>query len=191
MFVRKVLKTNIEESNKTMPIFESVPFKLLREGYMSDRYNAIITLDFDVVNWQNSHKEVLYTSHGLIAYGKKHPLAKKRKVKASDFKNETFMHVSAIESPYAAIRTTKICKSCGFAPKKVAEFPNLDSVFLALENGEGVAVCDKTIMPYNDSYIKLFELDDKEPQLIIVWKKKNETKKLLKIIELIKKAFAE
>jgi hypothetical protein len=36
----------------------------------------------------------------------------------------------------------------------------------------------------------MFELDDKKPQLIIVWKKKSESKKLTKIVEQIKTALA-
>ena len=87
--------------------------------------------------------QMLYRERLVAVMAADHPLAGKESIAFDDLRGLPFVDLLRPLNAPAIDVLVDICLRHGFAPRVVERFPDLDSLFLAVESGEGVAVFPK------------------------------------------------
>ena len=154
---------------------------LLRRGSHSELiqwlYNKTLDLSFslklDVMDKEWLDYRMLYSMESVLILNASHPLAKREGLSLSDFRDETFVNVSASESPILNAMLKQECEKAGFSPK-VLDAPDINAQTLYLESGKGVAVGSiNNTAAFNPrmTMVRLSDLNSLE--LVVVWNRNN------------------
>lgn len=151
--------------------FVSNTFKQMENSLKNNYYDIIITTLFDFNKSAEYESSVIFEVPGILLFPANHALAQKKNLSIADFKNETFYVLSEDEKPGAKILQKEFCGAKGFTPA-FQEFPNIDSIFLALKMGTGCALFDNSMRTSTNKAYRWFEVG-KMIEIGFVWKKTN------------------
>ena len=116
----------------------------------------------------------LYSKESVLILNAKHPLAKKEDLSLADFKDETFLNISAKKSPYINALLKQECKKAGFE-LKVMEVPDVNAQLLYLELGMGVAVGSIHNTAILNPRLTMVRLTDLRPMdVVLAWNRQND-----------------
>jgi DNA-binding transcriptional LysR family regulator len=150
---------------------DSAGFKLIENGLRNNYYDTIITTLVDFNKSDEYEYQVVIESPSILLFSANHVLSQKNSLSIADFKNETFYVLSEDEKPMIKTLHKEYCVTKGFAPQ-FQEFPNHDSIFLALTMGSGCALLDGSMRIRDNTAYKWLELDFMV-EIGFVWKKTN------------------
>jgi DNA-binding transcriptional LysR family regulator len=152
--------------------FDSIDFRMLYNGFKHNEYDMIInqTLDFRY-NEEVNYSAIFADVPLALIFAAKHKLAGKKNLRITDFKDEVFYVMDKDARPLAKKIHEEFCKDNGFMPK-FKEYPNLDSIYLALATGTGCTILDSMKRICKNADYKWFELDFKI-DIGFIWKKAN------------------
>ncbi len=113
-------------------------FKGITDGLLDASLDFGITFFFDIADITSLNYRVISHVTDGIVISSRHPLAHKKVFYPEDFKNQTFIIISKLDSHNAERQAIDYCMQHGFYPKlRVA--PNLDTAMLWVEAGIGLA----------------------------------------------------
>ena len=145
--VRPQLLTRLNLIQELYPDLELVlernSFGHLRNGLRTGHYDLIVTLDFDVEQEPDFAFKAVFSQSPAIAINRKHPLANQEILDMAQLAYESFVVISPEESPMGYDRFIKQCQETGFTPRVVRQPRSLESLFLCVEMGIGVALLDQ------------------------------------------------
>lgn len=166
---------NVEYFNTHYPYInvtiESTSFKELSRGLESNNFDLAICMDVLFKNAKNYNIRVITEVPNIVLYSSKHPLADKKSLDLSDFKDEILYVLSSDETHLALEINEAICKSKGFVPK-IKLMTNADSILLALNSGKGYTILDFWSRARSYEFYNFFTLDT-STKISFVWKKNN------------------
>jgi DNA-binding transcriptional LysR family regulator len=154
---------------------------LLRRGSHSNLiqwlYDGTLDLTFslkiDVIDKEWLDFSALYSTESVLILNAKHELASRDSLSLADFRNETFVNVSASESPVLNAMLKQECEKAGFTPR-VLVAPDVNAQLLYLESGKGVAVGSINNTAGFNPRMTMVHLNDLRPlELAVAWNKKN------------------
>jgi len=131
-------------------------------------------LKIDVIDrgWLNYHK--LYNIESVLILNARHPLAHKEGLSLIDFCDETFINISAKESPVLNAMLMQECKKAGFTPN-VLDAADVNAQTLYLESGRGVAVGSENNTAAFNPRMTMVRLRDLFPmEMVVAWNQKND-----------------
>ncbi len=169
-------------------------FKALTDSLTTMELDFIITFFFDISNNAAFRYRIIEDAvHGIIVSGK-NPLARRKTLRFSDLKEETFIILSREDSPLASSGAINHCMAHGFYPKlKFA--PNLDTAMLWVEAGLGLAFTyAKSVAAYNPSMTFIpFSPDDAiaESKMVLAWNCGNSNPAITNFIQMLDHARKE
>ncbi len=132
------------------------------------------SLKVDVADKEWLEYRFLYSVESVLILNAGHPLAKREGLTLADFKNETFINVSAKESPAINALLKQECENAGFIPK-LLDAPDVNAQTLYLESGKGVAIVSANNMMTFNPRMTTVRLNSLRPlELVAAWNKKNE-----------------
>jgi DNA-binding transcriptional LysR family regulator len=155
---------------------------LLRRGSHSELiqwlYNKTIDLSFslkiDVVDKEWLDYKMLYDIESVLILNARHPLTQKEGLSLADFREETFVNVSASESPILNAMLKQECEKAGFVPKML-DAPDINAQTLYLESGKGVAVGSvNNTAAFNPRMTMIRLRDLRSLELVVAWNRKND-----------------
>lgn len=115
----------------------------------------------------------LYSFESVLILNAKHPLVNKEHLTLNDFRNETFVNVSASESPILNRLLEQECLKAGFTPKVIVA-NDINDQTLYLESGKGVAVGSINNMAAYNPRMTMVRLKDLNPlELVAAWNRNN------------------
>ncbi|NLA86302.1 MAG: LysR family transcriptional regulator [Clostridiales bacterium] len=173
---------------KTLVLFDRFQEKqpsvdlLLRRGSHSELvqwlYNKTIdlsiSLKIDVMDKEWLDYQTLYSIESVLILNASHPLAQREGLSLADFQGETFVNVSARESPVLNAMLKQECEKAGFTPG-VVDAPDINAQTLYLESGKGVAVGSVNNTAAFNPRMTMVRLRDLQPlELAVVWNRKND-----------------
>jgi DNA-binding transcriptional LysR family regulator len=161
--------------------FDSINFRQMENGLKENHYDVIITTLSEFKDEAVYNYKPLYESQAVLLYSVKHKLADKPDLQIKDFRNDLFYILREEEIPTVRITLGKYCQNNGFIPQ-FKKFPNVDSIFLAIESGVGCSILDKKMRICNNTSYKWLELNMIIP-IGFVWKKSNTNPVLQKFFE--------
>ena len=155
---------------------------LLRRGSHGDLlqwlYNKTLDLTFslkiDVIDKEWLDYWTLYSVESVLILNARHPLARKEGLSLADFSHETFVNVSARESPTLNAMLKQECEKAGFTPK-ILDALDINDQTLYLESGKGIAVGSINNTAAFNPRVTMVKLSDLRPlELVIAWNRKND-----------------
>lgn len=155
---------------------------LLRRGSHSELiqwlYDKTLDLSFslkiDVMDKEWLDCRTLYSIESVLILNANHPLAKKEGLSLADFRDETFVNISARESPVLNSMLKQECEKAGFTPKML-DAPDINAQTLYLESGRGVAVGSINNSASFNPRITMVSLNDLHSlEQVVAWNRKNE-----------------
>jgi DNA-binding transcriptional LysR family regulator len=155
-------------------ILYSVEFKAIERGIQNNSYDLAITGSFHFETFkqmENIYIDKICTIPIILLYSSKHPLAGKKDLTITDFKDDVLYALSAEETLVSWIKDDSYCKSKGFIPKMKTAI-NIDSILLAIDQGSGYTLLDQWQRVRNHPSFKYLNLDI-EHSVVAVWKKDN------------------
>lgn len=169
------------------------PEKLYKE-LLFDRCDLIVT----PYSRKLENKKLEYYKFGkykqIAAFSAEHAFNQKKSLKFEDFADESFIWVSndEIELDFTEEFIKKLDKK-NIHPKTFTKTDNIDTVLLMLDVNMGITVIPEyfTERLAASSRIRMLEIDEelKGTELVVVWKKDNQTGELNKLIDYTKKYF--
>ena len=133
-----------------------------------------ISLKIDVMEKEWLDYWPLYNVESVLILNARHPLANREGLSLVDFRNETFVNVSARESPILNAMLKQECEKSGFTPK-VLDAPDVNAQTLLLESGKGVAVGSINNTAAFNPRMTIVRLGDlRSLELVLAWNRKNE-----------------
>ena len=162
-------------------------FKELRERLLDGSCDLIFSTNFDLDNLQGIRTHIIKQLTLHIAISASHPLARRDKLKMTDVKNEVFFLLSPDESQNGGRKVLLACRGAGFTPP-IRYVPNLQSLKMAIKQGQGVTICSDALDIGSDGLIKLCASDDllQDTYALAAWKSKGAKDSTLRFAELIK-----
>lgn len=154
---------------------------LLRRGSHSELiqwlYDKTLDLSFslkiDVADKDWLDYGDMYSMESVLILNANHPLVKKEGLSLADFRDETFVNVSARESPILNAMLKQECDKAGFTPK-VVDAPDINAQTLYLESGKGVAIGSVNNTAAFNPRMTRIQLRDLRPlELVVAWNRKN------------------
>lgn len=164
---------NFIEKNKEIDInLEGYSFKALKNGLDSGKFDIVFVPFFELSSYEDikwCHIEKISFS---IAVPVSNPLSKKENLSIKDLENEKFICISEDESEQGAQRIRETCRHYGFEPNIKKYVPNVNSLILAVQKGEGVTICHSKTSVKN---VKIYDFENpfEDLDLIAIWKSKN------------------
>lgn len=173
---------------KTLVLFDRFQEKypgvdlLLRRGSHSELiqwlYNKTIdlsiSLKIDILDKAWLDYKTLYSIESVLILNARHPLAKKEGLSLADFRDETFVNVSAKESPILNSMLKQECEKAGFIPN-ILDAPDVNAQTLYLESGKGVAIGSINNTAAFNPRITMVRLSDlRNLEQVVAWNRKND-----------------
>ncbi|MDR2434857.1 MAG: LysR family transcriptional regulator [Treponema sp.] len=155
--------------------------RALKTGLLRDQYDLLVAMSDQFKGESNvCTREYLRVPY-IVLFSSKHPLAQKENLNIMDFKNDIFFCTNEEDCPFLKRAHETYCKSKGFIPR-YQFLPNMESIVLALQNGNGYTIFDDLVRIKNDPTFKYLRLDN---YLILhyVWKADNNNKALRLFLE--------
>jgi DNA-binding transcriptional LysR family regulator len=133
-----------------------------------------VSLKIDVMDKEWLDFRTLYNIESVLLINARHPLANREELSLMDFRDETFVNVSARESPILNAMLKQECERAGFTPK-VLEAPDINAQTLYLESGKGVAVGSVNNTAAFNPRITMVRLSELRPlEIVVAWNRKND-----------------
>lgn len=188
-FTERLLRINEERPDLSLEV-ERNSFSNLRSGLLQCRYDLIITLSFELEDLEaieSMEHEILLPQSGSVAISRKHPLADKEDLSLADFKNESFIAISAEESPAGYRQLIEQCNKSGFDPNITRQASTLESLLLCVEANMGVTLLDCNTRLQHDSSVRIIPLPNSdESHLVAVWQSSNRNPAIRRLAEELK-----
>lgn len=170
--LENTLRNFIEKNPEIDVNLEGYSFKALKNGLDNGKFDIVFVPFFELNSYENinwCHIEKINLS---IAVPLSNPLSKLEKLSIKDLENEKFICISEDESQYGAERIKEACRYHGFEPNIKKYVPNINSLILAVQKGEGVTICHSKATAKN---VKIYEYENpfNDLDLIAIWKNKN------------------
>lgn len=155
-------------------VMERSSFRSLRLGLDRGIYDVLLTLEFEVEGRSDWESYVLFRQPGAVAISRAHPLAGRENLTIEDFREEPFVAISREDSPGGYDLLLKQCGACGFTPNIVRETSTLESLFLCVEMGIGVAILDRNTRLERNDAVRLVTIPESAAAgLVAVWRRDN------------------
>jgi DNA-binding transcriptional LysR family regulator len=149
-------------------------FRNLRSGLDSCRFDAIITLSFELEGRRNWMSRCLLEQRGAIAINRERPLSQKEDLRLEDLEHEPFVVISKEESPGGYDQLLIQCAAAGFYPHIVREASTLESLLLCVEAGMGAAIIDRNTRLENDGAVRVVPIpNSRRSDVVAVWQADN------------------
>lgn len=155
---------------------------LLRRGTHSELiqwlHNKTLDLSFslkvDVMDKDWLDYKLLYSIESVLILNASHSLARREGLSLADFRNETFVNVSASESPVLNAMLKQECEKAGFTPRML-EAPDINAQTLYLESGKGVAIGSVNNMAAFNPRMTMVRLKElRSLELVAAWNRNND-----------------
>ena len=165
----------LREQNPNLVIeMERNSFRNLRQGLDRGAYDVLFTLEFELEGHPDWESVVLFHQPGAIVISRSHPLAQKEGITIEDVRREPFVAISREDSPGGYDLLLKQCGECGFTPNIVRETATLESLFLCVEMGIGVAILDRNTRLERNTSLRIIDIPGSRASgLTAVWRKDN------------------
>lgn len=152
---------------------ESYGFKDLREKFNSKALDLVFVPYFELSAYKDIDQLHFQEVQLAIAVPASNPLSLLENVTIKDLANQPFVVISSEESSSGIERIKNSCRLNGFTPNIIKYTKNMNSLILAVKNGEGVTFCNNKI-PI-DKKIRLYEYDNpqKDSDIYAAWKSNN------------------
>jgi DNA-binding transcriptional LysR family regulator len=170
ILLQKINNFLLKYPNITLSL-ESVGYKAIKIGILNNYYDLAITTEEQFKGNHTIKIKNIADISWILLYSKNHSLAQNDNLSLIDFKDETLYILSPNEMPWLHTVYESYCNSKGFVPK-IKTFPNMESIYLALDSGKGYAILDQWIRVKQNAVYKYFELD-KYLTVSAVWKNEN------------------
>ncbi len=163
---------------EAMICYEKHNFQELRGLLSENKLDLILTLSYDVENFENLEFREVCKLSSCIIMSKKNPLAKRKQLTLKDFKNESFVILSREASKGVYDSVMELCKEYGFDPKIDNFLPNIESVIMCVEANMGIAIVDENLMLGENSDIIKVPIENRYASVLAAWSKGNENRAL-------------
>ncbi len=159
-------------------------FRNLRQGLDRGTYDVLFTLEFELTGRDDWDSYMLFRQPGAIALSRTHPLSGQEHLSMEDFRSEPFVAISREDSPGGYQLLLDQCGKCGFRPNIVRETSTLESLFLCVEMGVGVAMLDRNTRLERNDAVRLITIPNSEAAgLAAVWRRDNQNPMVSHLIE--------
>lgn len=159
-------------------------FRNLRQGLDRGSYDVLLTMEFEADGREDWGTCVLLHQPGAIAISRSHPLANKGDLTIDDVRNEPFVAISREDSPGGYELLLKQCSKCGFVPNVVRETSTLESLFLCVEMGIGVAILDRNTRLERNEAVRLIPIPGSQAAgLTAVWRRDNRNPMVKRLVD--------
>lgn len=118
-------------------------FRNLRAGVQNGHYDLIMTMSFEEENIPGIESRIIIPQRGAFAINRLNPKCEIPNLTLEMLADESFLSISAEESPKGHELLVKICRQRGFEPKIVRTLNSLESLILGVEAGLGIAMLDR------------------------------------------------
>jgi DNA-binding transcriptional LysR family regulator len=152
-------------------------FSALRDKFLQGLLDVIFTISFEVSCMTDIDTHTLYETCGNLVVPTCNPLSQQESLTMEDIKNEDFVAISPIESPSGYQILIDSCKDHGFMPNIVKLAPNLETLFVYLHSGTGIALLDENVRIYGGEGLKFYPMPMESDNLLTVeavWKRDNQ-----------------
>lgn len=149
----------------------SYSFNLLIKMLYQNKLDIIFTLLFDVKDREMIEYKVIEKTEDHVVVHRDHPLANAKKVKLSDFTQDTIIMVSPEDSEMSPRLILAACEEAGFTPK-VKFASSLSEEMLWVEAGVGVCILDTRNLLYvsRNPSVHFLQVDTiSDPSLTMAW----------------------
>lgn len=152
---------------------ESYGFRDLREKLNSKALDIVFVPYFELAAYKDIEYVHFQEIQMSIAAPASNPLSSLENVTIKDLVDQPFVAISSEESSNGIERIRNMCKLNGFTPNIIKYTKNMNSLILAVKNGEGVTLCNNKI-PI-DKKIRLYDYDNplKDSDIFAAWKSNN------------------
>ena len=149
-------------------------FSKLLDNLYSGELDFVITLKFDIEQQKHLDYKIIEKTKDYIVVNKDHRLAGAKKVKLSDFVDDTFIMVSTEDSLESPRLILDGFAKCGVSAPKVKFAPSIQTEMLWVQAGLGVCMLDSRNMLVLDDDVHFCEVDGvSDPSLVLAWRKNN------------------
>ena len=175
----------LREKNPNLLVeMERNSFRNLRQGLDRGAYDLLITLEFELDGRDEWESKILFRQPGAIVLSRSHPLAERDDLTIEDFRNEPFVAISREDSPGGYDLLLKQCGQCGFVPNIVRETATLESLFLCVEMGMGVAILDRNTRLERNDALRIIDIPNSHAAgVAVVWRKDNRNPMVPALVE--------
>lgn len=152
---------------------ETYGFKDLRDKFNSKALDIVFIPYFELAAYKDVESSHFQETQMAIAVPTSNPLSKSDNVTIKDLADQPFIVISPEESANGIERVKNTCRIYGFSPNIKKHTKNMNSLILAVKNGEGVTICNNKISI--DKKIRLYEYDNpqKDSDIFAAWKSNN------------------
>lgn len=159
-------------------------FRNLRQGLDRGSYDVLLTMDFELTGRDDWESHVLFRQPGSIAISRAHPLAGKEDLSINDLRDQPFVAISREESPGGFDLLLEQCGQFGFTPNIVRETSTLESLFLCVEMGVGVAILDQNTRLERNEAVRLITMPhSRSAGLAAVWRRDNRNPMVARLVQ--------
>ena len=174
LFLSQRINKLREKDPKLLIEMERNSFRNLRQGLERGAYDVLFTMEFELEGHPDWESVMLFQQPGAIVISRAHPLAHRENLTMDDFRNEPFVAISREESPGGYNLLIKQCGESGFVPNIVRETATMESLFLCVEMGMGVAMLDRNTRLERNSSLRIIDIpESRAAGLVAVWRKDN------------------
>ena len=161
-------------------------FRNLRQGLDRGTYDVLLTMEFETEGREDWETRVLFSQPGALAISRSHPLASRDDLTIEDLRNEPFVSISREDSPGGYELLIRQCGKCGFVPNIVRQTSTVESLFLCVEMGVGVAVLDRNTRLERNDAVRLITIPgSRAAGLVAAWRKDDRNPIVRRLAELL------
>lgn len=139
----------------------------MMQALKSGAVDIILTLGVTLRQTEGIEVQRLTEIPKIILYSAHHHLANKEVLKPQDFKDETFLVISAKEASYAGDLVREYCKPYGFIPR-IQHVRNIESMNAYVQNNMGVIITDGWSGVKQNANLKYLELKETH-EISLAW----------------------
>ena len=164
-YIRVILSEFKKEKNNIEVEFDSGPVETLLESFKYGYYDLVIMLkvtienyvknsvvcDVEIKDFINVNKCVVYSEHN--------PVSKNKNPKLEDFSGQTLLCLKKEHVPQRVLSHGDLFEKHKMSPN-VRFLPNMDSIYMALQIGDGFSVFDNHERILNSDDILHFDLEE-------------------------------
>lgn len=161
----------------------------LNEALENSRLDIAFTMSSGLnelpgISWRLSH----YSYPLSVVVPREHPLAVKNTVPIATLAHEAFVVLSRTESPLAYSHMRQMCLANGFQPNITGYAPNLETLFLMVAAGLGIAIQTKHTRAYASSQLSFIDLSGSSfvHGYAVAWKTTNPNPLIPLFLEILK-----
>lgn len=174
LFLSQRINSLREKDPKLLIEMERNTFRNLRQGLDRGTYDVLFTMEFELEGHAEWDSVMLFQQPGAIVISKSHPLAQRDHLSMEDFRDVPFVAISREDSPGGYNLLLKQCGESGFVPNIVRETATMESLFLCVEMGMGVAMLDRNTRLERNTTLRIIDIpESRAAGLVAVWRKDN------------------